>query len=72
MRSVALCSLLLLAITSVARGVRVERDDAGRTIRIPDHLHRIVCLPALPIPCTRSGRPHRAIVKSVSQARTVP
>lgn len=44
MRSIRLCSLLLLALTSLAWGARLERDDTGRTMRIPDHVHRVVCL----------------------------
>jgi iron complex transport system substrate-binding protein len=40
----ALCSLLLLALTPCLWAGRTERDDTGRTVRIPDHVHRVVCL----------------------------
>jgi ABC-type Fe3+-hydroxamate transport system substrate-binding protein len=42
-KSLGLC-WLVLAFTVPAWGVRAERDDAGRMVTMPDHLHRIVCL----------------------------
>jgi iron complex transport system substrate-binding protein len=35
---------LLLALTSCAWGLRWERDDAGRSVPVPDHVHRVVSL----------------------------
>ncbi len=43
-RSIGLCFLLALALAPCAWSARTERDDAGRTVVIPDHLRRIVCL----------------------------
>jgi iron complex transport system substrate-binding protein len=35
---------LLLALTSCAWAVRWERDDAGRSVAVPDQVHRVVSL----------------------------
>jgi ABC-type Fe3+-hydroxamate transport system substrate-binding protein len=35
---------LLLALASCAWAIRVEHDDAERTVAIPDHVHRVVSL----------------------------
>jgi iron complex transport system substrate-binding protein len=35
---------LLLALTSSAWAVRYERDDAGRSVAVPDQVHRLVSL----------------------------
>jgi iron complex transport system substrate-binding protein len=40
----AACSLLILALTPCLWADRIERDDAGRTVRVPDHVRRVVCL----------------------------
>jgi ABC-type Fe3+-hydroxamate transport system substrate-binding protein len=44
MRTFWRCVPLLLALTSCAWAVRWERDDAGRSVAVPDHVHRLVCL----------------------------
>lgn len=36
--------LLLLALTSAAFAARLERDQNGRTVAVPDHPHRVVSL----------------------------
>jgi iron complex transport system substrate-binding protein len=36
--------VLLLALTSCAGASHVERDDAGRSVAVPDHVHRVVAL----------------------------
>jgi iron complex transport system substrate-binding protein len=38
------CLPLLLLLTSYASATRVERDETGRTVTIPDHVHRAVSL----------------------------
>ncbi len=44
MRQAALVLLLLLAGTSLGRASRIVTDEAGRSVTVPDHPHRIVCL----------------------------
>lgn len=36
--------LLLLVLTTCCRAAHFEKDDSGRSVSIPDHVHRIVCL----------------------------
>ena len=40
----ALLSLVLLLATVAAQASRVVTDETGRTVTVPDHPHRIVCL----------------------------
>ena len=35
---------LLLVLSSGCWAAHVEKDDSGRAVAIPDHVHRIVCL----------------------------
>ena len=44
MKKLCHCAALLLALTSCAWCVRWERDDAGRSVAVPDHVHRLVSL----------------------------
>ena len=43
MRKTALCCALLL-LSHLGWAVRILRDDAGRTVAVPDHPHRVICL----------------------------
>ena len=43
-RGVALCAALVLVFALPAVAVRIVVDEAGRSLRLPDHPHRIVCL----------------------------
>jgi len=38
------CVAIWLALTSCAWAAHVERDDAGRSVTVPDHVHRLVSL----------------------------
>jgi len=44
MRMLARYIALLLALTSCAWAVRWERDDTGRSVAVPDQVHRVVSL----------------------------
>lgn len=44
MRRLCFGLFFLLAMSSLAWSVRWERDDAGRSVAIPDHVHRVVSL----------------------------
>jgi len=44
MRSLRRCVSLLLLLTSCAWAAHMVRDDAGRTVAVPDHVHRLVSL----------------------------
>ncbi len=44
MKKLLRCLPLLLLLTSFASASRVERDETGRTVTIPDHVHRAVSL----------------------------
>ncbi len=43
MRQFVLCCALLL-LSCYASALRIVRDDAGRTVSVPDHPHRVICL----------------------------
>jgi iron complex transport system substrate-binding protein len=40
----ALLLLVLLAAAAIAQASRVVTDETGRTVTVPDHPHRVVCL----------------------------
>jgi iron complex transport system substrate-binding protein len=44
MRTIRSCISLLLLLTSCSWAAHILRDDAGRTVAIPDHVHRLVSL----------------------------
>jgi iron complex transport system substrate-binding protein len=44
MRKLRLCISLLLALSTCAWSVRWEHDDAGRSVAVPDQVHRVVSL----------------------------
>ena len=44
MRRLCFGLFFLLAMSSLAWSVRWERDDAGRSVAMPDHVHRVVSL----------------------------
>ena len=35
---------LLVVLTACCWAAHVEKDDSGRTVSIPDHVHRVICL----------------------------
>jgi iron complex transport system substrate-binding protein len=38
------CAVLILSIALPACGARTIRDELGRTVQVPEHPHRVVCL----------------------------
>jgi iron complex transport system substrate-binding protein len=44
MRIILRCLAFLLLLTSCAWAAHMVRDDAGRTVAVPDHVHRLVSL----------------------------
>jgi iron complex transport system substrate-binding protein len=38
------CAVLILSIALPACGARMIRDELGRTVQVPEHPHRVVCL----------------------------
>ena len=40
----AMLFLVLLAASVAAQASRVLTDETGRTVTVPDHPHRVVCL----------------------------
>ncbi len=38
------CAILLLVLSTCAWAAHLERDDTGRSVAVPDHVHRIVSL----------------------------
>ena len=44
MRELWRCIFLLLMLSSCASAVRLERDDTGRSVAVPDRVHRVVSL----------------------------
>lgn len=43
-RSIVATLACCLALSAVCWAAHVERDDTGRSVTVPDHIHRIVCL----------------------------
>jgi len=44
MRRLCVSVLAVFALSCCASAARWERDESGRTVAVPDHVHRLVCL----------------------------